>query len=122
MVAKVVLVKVMVYSPPESPVHIPDLFGRHGIFKATLGLYSENGVVVLMNDQVWFYPRDSTAAPHRIEAVTMPRVAQAYLLHEFYTAVTEGIAPATTCQDNIKSLAIVCNLVESFQTGKVVEM
>ncbi len=82
----------------------------------------QKGVVTLINDQVWFYPRDSNTAPRRIDPVMMPLTAQAYLLHEFYAAVTDGAAAATTCQDNIKSLAIVCNLVESFQTGSVVKM
>jgi len=48
------------------------------------------------------------------------RSGQAYLLHEFQTAVMQGKPPVTTCQDNIKSLGIVFDVVESFETGKVV--
>ena len=47
----------------------------------------------------------------------MERQAQAYLLHEFYEAVKTGKAPVTTCQDNIKSLGIVFDVVQSFATG-----
>ena len=55
-----------------------------------------------------------------VEPVPMQRMAQAYLLNEFYEAVTQGKPPATTCQDNIKSLGIVFNVVKSFETGQVV--
>ncbi len=81
-----------------------------------------NGVVVLSSDQVWVYPRMADEAPRQLEPVAMSRVSQAYLLHEFYEAVTAGIAPATTCQDNIKSLGIVFGVVESFRTGGVVAL
>lgn len=57
-----------------------------------------------------------------VEPVSVPRVAQAYLLHEFYEAVTQRIIPATTCQDNIKSLGIVFGVVESFETGQRVSL
>ena len=82
----------------------------------------ERGVVTLINDQVWVYPHGASETPQRVELVAMPYAAQAYLLREFYDAVTNEIAPATTCFDNIRSLSIVCNLVESFQTGRAVRM
>lgn len=78
------------------------------------------GVVTLVNDEVWAYPHDENAEPYQVEAQAMLHVAQAYLLDEFYHAVTEGKTPATTCQDNINSLSIVYNLVESFKSGAVV--
>jgi predicted dehydrogenase len=78
----------------------------------------ERGVVTLHDDQVTVYRTGE--APEPVEPVAAERVAQAYLLHEFYEAVTTGKAPATTCQDNIKSLAIVFNTVKSFETGKPV--
>jgi predicted dehydrogenase len=90
----------------------------------------ENGIVTLVDDKVWVYPRVREHAgllpppvePTPVELVAPPRVAQAYLLHEFYAAVTEGAPAVTTCQDNIKSLSIVLNLVESFERGGVVGM
>lgn len=90
----------------------------------------DNGIVTLVDDKVWVYPRVREHAgllppavePTAVELVTPPRVAQAYLLHEFYSAVTEGTPAVTTCQDNIKSLSIVLNLVESFESGSVVKM
>ena len=78
----------------------------------------ERGVVTLHDDQVTVYRTGE--APEPVEPVAAERVAQAYLLHEFYEAVTTGKAPATTCQDNIKSLAIVFNTVKSFETGNPV--
>ena len=36
---------------------------------------------------------------------------QAYLLDEFYRAVTGGEPVGTTCQDNIRSLGIVFDVV-----------
>lgn len=82
----------------------------------------ENGVVTLTNDQVWVYPRSAGDAPQRVDSVPMPHAGQAYLLREFHDAVTTGSTPATTCQDNIKSLGIVCNLLESFARNDVVAM
>jgi predicted dehydrogenase len=90
----------------------------------------ENGIVTLVDDQVWVYPRvrehvgllPPPVEPTLVELIAPPRVAQAHLLHEFYSAVTEGVTAVTTCQDNIKSLSIVLKLVESFETGGVVRM
>ena len=56
-----------------------------------------------------------------IEPPDLVRVAQAYLLHEFFEAVTYGKAPGTPCQDNIKSLAIVFDVIASFETGRPVQ-
>jgi len=50
----------------------------------------------------------------------MDRQAQAYLLHEFYESVTRRRLPATTCQDNIRSLGLVFDVIESFETGAIV--
>jgi hypothetical protein len=74
-----------------------------------------NGVVVMQDDQV--YTQLTGAAPVLVEPVQLARTEQAYLLHEFYTAVTEGVRPATTCQDNIRSLNVVFDVVRSFETG-----
>lgn len=92
----------------------------------------ENGIVLFDNDQVyvqrktaehkelgsiWQYQNEEMAL---VEPVEMEYTAQAYLLHEFYQAVTLGKPAATTCQDNIKSLGIVFDIVQSFQTGSPV--
>jgi hypothetical protein len=55
-----------------------------------------------------------------MDTVYMERTGQAYLLQEFYEAVTQGKPAVTTCQDNIKSLGIVFDVVQSFETGTVV--
>lgn len=76
------------------------------------------GVICLTDDQVMTQRPDG-------ELITVPlvkpeRSEQAYLLHEFYEAVTLGKPPATTCQDNIKSLGIVFDVIQSFQSGAIV--
>lgn len=78
----------------------------------------ERGVIALRDDQVTVYRTGEPPEP--VEPVAAERVAQSYLLHEFYEAVTMGKPPATPCQDNIKSLAIVFNTVKSFETGSPV--
>ena len=77
------------------------------------------GVIALTDDQV------TTQRPEgEVEAVPtleLPRLGQAYLLHEFYEAVMLGKPPMTTCQDNIKSLGIVFDVIQSFGNGGVVQ-
>jgi predicted dehydrogenase len=73
------------------------------------------GVVALTDDVV------TTQRPDG-ELVTVPtlepkRLGQAYLLHEFYEAVVLGKPAVTTCQDNIKSLGIVFDVIQSFESG-----
>lgn len=87
----------------------------------------ERGVVTLHDDQVYVEhaPVKSggsrysagTDSIQRVTPIEVARQAQSYLLHEFYEAVVKGVSPATTCQDNIKSLAIVFDTITSFKTG-----
>ena len=79
----------------------------------------ERGVVFMEDDVVYTQP--TGGEPAEVSPVKMERTEQAYLLHEFYEAVTHGAQPATTSQDNIKSLAIVFDVVRSFETGQVVK-
>ena len=60
------------------------------------------------------------ADPAVIDPVPMVYAGQAYLLQEFYEAVMHGKPPVTTCQDNIKSLGIVFDTVQSFESGEMV--
>ena len=80
------------------------------------------GVVTLLNDEVWVYPHGEVQSARKVELLSLTHAAQAYLLNEFYNAVTAGTAPVTRCQDNIHSLEIVYHLVESFETGGVVRL
>lgn len=93
----------------------------------------ERGVVALEDDQVIIQrlaPHESRSGFWMVEnypaeivpPVKLPRTAQSYLLHEFYNAVVGGAPPATTCQDNIKSLSMVFAAVQSFETGLPVEL
>ena len=106
--------------------------GQETPWNANWRFECENGVVTLKDDQVYVQHllgvEDRPGYRHNLNAETvlvppaeMEREAQAYLLHEFYEAVTKGTAPATTCQDNIKSLGIVFDVVQSFATGTVVQ-
>lgn len=90
----------------------------------------ENGVVMMVDDVVTTQVLDvpskteslepSVGEPTVVEPVAMSHEGQSYLLHEFYQAVTQGTLPVTTCQDNIKSLGIVFDTVQSFETGQTV--
>ncbi len=92
----------------------------------------EQGVAWLQDDQVYLQLKGATPqnpgsywhfnheAVRLIEPASPESSAQTYLLHEFFQALTEGIPPATTCQDNIKSLAMVFNTIQSFETNSVV--
>ncbi|MBA3872468.1 MAG: Gfo/Idh/MocA family oxidoreductase [Anaerolineae bacterium] len=106
--------------------------GQETPWNANWRFECEKGVVTLKDDQVYVEHlmgvegsegfrnslHDEVAL---VPPFAMEREAQAYLLHEFYEAVTSGKAPATTCQDNIKSLGIVFDVVQSFATGEVVQ-
>jgi predicted dehydrogenase len=92
--------------------------GRETDWNANWRFEGSKGVVAMVNSQV--YTQLTGAEPVPVETVTMERTAQAYLLHEFNEAVTQGKPAVTTCQDNIKSLGIVFDVVQSFETGTVV--
>jgi predicted dehydrogenase len=81
----------------------------------------EKGALWLQDDEVFIQPRvkpgEEPAAIEKIEPLAPEYAHQAYLLHEFYEAITQGKAPATTCQDNIRSLAMVFKTLEAFDTG-----
>lgn len=78
----------------------------------------EKAIVVMRNEQVYLQRKDDPNNELvQIELLPVDKVAQPYLLNEFYEAVTLGKQPMTTCQDNIHSLAMVFNAVESFKTG-----
>lgn len=102
--------------------------GRETPWNGHWRIECERGVVTLENDRVYVQrmhdvePGEgyrNTLHEDLIEVapVQLPRVAQAYLLHEFYEAVTVGRTPATTAQDNLKSLAMVFRTVEAFKSG-----
>lgn len=93
-----------------------------------------NGVIVMRDDQVytqarlddrvdlggfWQY-KNADLTP--VNPVQPQYTDQSYLLHEFYEAVSGRVTPATTCQDNINSLAIVFGVLRSFETRQPVSM
>lgn len=106
--------------------------GQETAWNANWRFECEQGVVTLKDDVVSIQ-RISGVEPGTgfranlydaltaVPAVAMERQSQSYLLHEFYEAVTQGKMPVTTCQDNIKSLGIVFDVVQSFASGAVVK-
>ena len=93
--------------------------GRETDWNANWRFEGSQGVVAMVNSQV--YTQLTGAEPTLVETVSMTRTDQDYLLHEFYEAVTQDKPPVTTCQDNIKSLGIVFDVVQSFETRQVVQ-
>ena len=81
----------------------------------------ENGVVALTNDQVWVYPRQHDDQP-QANRTRCYAAGRAGLSAATSSARPSKAAqrPATTCQDNIKSLGIVFSAVDSFESGGVV--
>lgn len=67
-------------------------------------------------------PRVIIDDARRVTLLQMPRVRQAYLLNEFYRAVMKGIAPATSVEDNIKSLRLVFAAIEAGRLGRTLEL
>jgi predicted dehydrogenase len=107
--------------------------GKETPWNANWRFECENGIVLLREDEVFTQLRTDTLVDcgayrqyenrdlERVPAVDMEHLAQSYLLHEFLEALTTGRTPATTCQDNIKSLAIVFDAIRSFETGHTVQ-
>ncbi len=78
-----------------------------------------DGVVVMLDDAV--YTQATGEAPVLVAPVELPLEGQPYLLDEFFRAVSGGSDVGTSCQDNIRSLGIVFDVVQSFETGQVVQ-
>lgn len=93
--------------------------GRETTWNANWRFECAEGVVSLVDDQV--YTQVPGGEPTHVEPIAMAHTDQAYLLHEFHSAVTTGAAPATTCQDNIRSLGMVFDTIRSFETGQIVQ-
>lgn len=79
-----------------------------------------NGIVTMQGDDE-VYTQLTGQEAVRVEPVKLAHQSQAYLLQEFYQALNGGKPAVTTCQDNLKSLAIVFDVVKSFETGQVVK-
>ena len=106
--------------------------GQETPWNANWRFECQKGVVTLKDDQIYVehllgveggegFRSSLHDGITLVPPIVMEYETQAYLLHEFYEAVTTGTKPATTCQDNIKSLGIVFDVVQSFATGAVVQ-
>jgi len=81
----------------------------------------ERGVLLSQKDQIYL------GIPNKRELEKVPllsceRTGQAYLLHEFFLALTEGYIPRTRGADNIKSLEMVFGAIEAVHTGNIVRL
>jgi predicted dehydrogenase len=103
--------------------------GRETSWNGNWRFDCEHGVVSLIDDNVyvqhWIGTQGFNNLYSEVEPIAyleLPRMGQAHLLYEFYAAVKLGGVPSTTCQDNIKSLAVVFGAVKSFETGQPVQV
>jgi predicted dehydrogenase len=106
--------------------------GKETPWNANWRFECENGVIMLQEDAVCVQSRTNTLVDRGgyrqyetrdlelVSPMDMEHVAQSYLLHEFLEALSTGKTPATTCQDNIKSLSVVFDTIRSFETGHAV--
>lgn len=92
--------------------------GRETTWNANWRFECAEGIIGMEDDVVFTQRTGEAAVP--VPPVEMAREGQDYLLAEFRRAVATGAPPITTCQDNIKSLGIVFDVVQSFSTGTVV--
>jgi predicted dehydrogenase len=85
------------------------------------------GVLTVQDDRIYIqhltgvedrggYRHVQNDAIAEVPLITMERQAQDYLLHEFYEAITQGRQPGTPCQDNIKTVEFVFDVVQSFES------
>ena len=103
--------------------------GMETSWNANWTIRAEKGVVRMVDDvitlQRWEGDENRAnvyAEPEVVEQVAMEHEGQGYLLNEFYEAVTQGSKPTTTCQDNIHSLQMVFDCVQSFESGEVIRV
>ncbi|MEM9953489.1 MAG: Gfo/Idh/MocA family oxidoreductase [Chloroflexota bacterium] len=88
----------------------------------------EKGSLTLMNNLITVQMRDGkhgknfTYLPseHR-DPVDMAYSRQPYLAHELNEYIVNGTKPATTVQDNLKTIEMVFSAIESAKTGKIIE-
>lgn len=80
----------------------------------------QHGVILSRDDAV--YAANTGNPLERIANKEQELSNQAYLLHEFYEAVTRGTLPGTHGRDNLKSLGMVFGAVEAVRTKRVIEL
>ncbi len=86
----------------------------------------ENGVILMRDDEI-FIQRPSSNDGHvfayedveYVEPIAMDLHNQTYLLREFMDAIEGNSMPATSVQDNIQSLQMVFDVIESCESGHV---
>jgi len=91
----------------------------------------EKGVIIMQQDVISAQKRKGIEKdqdrfytyqpPKPITLKKMRRSRQAYLIDQFYEAVTTGSTPPTVIQDNLKSLQMVFDVMQSAESGKVIK-
>ena len=86
------------------------------------------GVLTYIDERITIQMRDSldgiqyTYAESEIrEPLEMPFSRQPYLAHELNEYILTGKKPVTTVQDNVKTLQMVFDAIESAETGQMIE-
>jgi predicted dehydrogenase len=92
--------------------------GRDTSWNADWRFECANGVVTMRDEVVTVHLQGQE--PAAIAPAQPVHTGQAYLLQEFIAAVRGERMPVTTCQDNLKSLGIVFDVIRSFETGQPV--
>ncbi len=80
----------------------------------------QRGVILSRDDAV--YAAHTGDPLERIANREQKLSDQAYLLHEFYKALTQGTLPGTHGRDNLKSLGMVFGAVEAVREKGVIEL
>ncbi len=65
-------------------------------------------------------PANGHGEPRQIPLLEMAREGQDYLLHEFYEALAKGRSPATSAQDNIRTIEFVFGVVRACDSGDTI--
>lgn len=90
---------------------------EHGVVQMVQGKITAQTISDKDNIMVYKYN-----PVEEIELQEMEYVDQVYMLDEFYQAVMHSKPVGTTCQDNIHSLNMVFDTIQSIESGQIVKM
>jgi predicted dehydrogenase len=117
--------------PNDVHVSYNAAWGTSGIdttFNGNWRIDGELGALTVIDDVIRI--QKLVKAPDKSESVTtleerplikLPYSAQAYFLHELAETLAGKKQPATSVQDNVKSLQMVFDLIHSSETGQTVQ-
>jgi predicted dehydrogenase len=85
----------------------------------------ENGSVSVGLDRVvriHRHTRHGGVVTSEVEIPSMPREGHRWVVQEFLDWLDDGVAPATTLEDNMRSAAMIFGAIESAHSGQVVDV